>query len=175
MFIWVGGSCECEDDAGTSEVWYAVRTEAHVCTDNRRMYKFSSNSRTCSGTSAHKLLYPATYRLETAHKWDRKDASLEVGILPEIWGTQFILATQQSSLTELPSQIVNFSQHKITKKNRFKPSNYKVYYLKWAVESPSSIILVHPFSSFNLLHSLFSSASHFQSVTGFVLYSLFSH
>jgi len=70
---------------------YITHTEAHACTDNGRMYKFSSNQRSCTGTSAHKCLYLAPCRLQIVHKCGGKDESLELGILTEITGAHNLL------------------------------------------------------------------------------------
>lgn len=72
----------------SSKVWHVNHTEAHACTDSGRMHKFSSNQRTCTGTSTHKPLYAATCKLQTAHKQEGKAEPLELGALTETWGAR---------------------------------------------------------------------------------------
>lgn len=107
------------------------------------MIKFPPEQGTCSDPSAHKPLYPTTCRLQIVHKWKGEDVPLELGTLTEISGPHNLF--QQQSSDQPLSQTVNFMQHKITKKNRFKPSNFKDYYLKWSVESPSTPFLLIQF------------------------------
>lgn len=118
MFIWIGGRCEREDDAGISKVRYEDHREAHVCTKSRRMYKSSSDQRTCTGTSGPKPLYPATCRLQIVHKWEGKDESLELGTLTEISGAHNLFQQQnsrhwQSHLPGLPTSGSIKEQRKI--------------------------------------------------------------